>query len=481
MIDLLGFAPDANEVTPGLITDCENFIPYNNGMEGGPSGSTPADVPALASECLGAAVVENLAGARRVIAGAATKLYELNGGVWLDVSGSAYHAGSDTRWMIAQFGDATLAANKGDKIQRSTSGAFATIASAPKAEIIFSVGFQVMALNVNDGADKPDAWYCSALNDDTDWTTSLTTQCAIGRLVGTAGAITAGARLGEYAVAYKQKSIYLGRYVGSPDVWDWTQVPGGDAGCVGKDAICDVGGAHFFVGNDNFWFFDGTAPRPVENAPRQWFSDFSSPQFRYRTKCVFDRQKNRVWIFYPSVGSDVCDSALVHHLGSKKWGRSNRTIEAALNYVSPGVTYDTWSSMGSTFDTLPNIAYDAQFWVSGGQALSAFNSSHQLQFLNGPSASSSFTTGDIGDDEQFSQCSSVRLRYAQGYAPTTASVQMLYKMNSWDSPSLGPVGTVLDGKFDVLQNARWHRAIVSFTGPVRVTGANANIKPSGAR
>lgn len=481
MIPLLGFLPDADETTPGVITDCENFIPYTNGLEGGPSATTPGDVPALSSECLGAAVVTNLSGNRRVIAGTAANLYELSGGAWNDVSGGAYNASSDARWMITQFGDATLAANKGDPIQRSTSGAFSSIASAPKAEIIFSVGFQVMALNVNDGTDKPDGWACCAIYDDTDWVQSVTTEANNGRLVATSGAITAGGRLGEYAVAYKQKSIYIGRYVGSPSVWDWTQVPGGEAGCVGKDAICDVGGAHFFVGEDNFWYFDGTAPRPVENAPRQWFSDFSSPEFRYRTKCVFDRQKNRVWIFYASVGAVTCDSALVYHLGTKQWGRSNRSIEAALNYVSPGVTIDGMDAFGATIDTLPAIALDSQFWLSGGQALSAFNTSHQLQFLTGASASSSFTTGDVGDDEGVTLCSAVRLRYAQGYAPTSATVQMYYKMNSGDSPSTGPSGTVMDGKFDVRQSARWHRAKVSFTGPVRVTGANATVKPAGKR
>jgi hypothetical protein len=481
MIPLLGFAPDSDETTPGVITDCANFVPHTNGMEGGPSAITPGGVPALAAECLGAAVVTDLSGNRRIIAGTATKLYELSGGAWGDVSAAAYNAGADARWTVTQFGNAALAANKGDKIQRSTSGAFAAIATAPKAEIIFSVGFQVMALNVNDGAEKPDAWYCSALSDDTDWTPSLTTQCATGRLVGTAGAITAGARLGEYAVAYKQKSIYLGRYVGSPSVWDWTQVPGGEAGCVGKDALCEIGGMHFFVGEANFWFFDGTAPTPVPNAPRQWFSDYSSPQYRYRTKCIFDRQKNRVWIFYPSAGSSVCDSALVYHLGTKMWGRSDRSVEAALNYVSAGVTIDTWDSMGATIDSLPNIAFDSQFWLSGGQALSAFNTSHQVQFLTGTSVSSSFTTGDVGDDEAVSLCSGVRLRYAQGYAPTSATVQMSYKMNSGDSPTAGPSGTVLDGKFDVMQSARWHRAKVDFTGPVRVTGASATVKPAGAR
>ena len=182
MIPLLGFAPDADSTAQGVITDCVNFIPYINGMEGGPAPSTPSDVPALAAECLGAAVVANLAGTRRIVAGTTDTLYELSGGVWTDVSAvGGYSATSDFRWSFAQFGNATLAANKGDTIQRSTSGAFAAIASAPTAEIIFSVGAQVMALNVNDGADKPDGWHCCALNDDEDWTTSITTQAASGR------------------------------------------------------------------------------------------------------------------------------------------------------------------------------------------------------------------------------------------------------------------------------------------------------------
>ena len=483
MIPLLGFAPDADSTAQGVITDCVNFIPYINGMEGGPAPSTPSDVPALAAECLGAAVVANLAGTRRIVAGTTDTLYELSGGVWTDVSAvGGYSATSDFRWSFAQFGNATLAANKGDTIQRSTSGAFAAIASAPTAEIIFSVGAQVMALNVNDGADKPDGWHCCALNDDEDWTTSITTQAASGRLVSTAGAIKAGARLGDYAVAYKSKSIYLGRYVGAPSVWDWQQVSGGEAGCLGKEAICDLGGVHFFVGEDNIWLFDGTRPTPVgDGVVRQWFFDNSSADFRYRSKCVFDRHNNRVWLFFPSSSSDVCDSALVYHVKSQKWGVSNRPVEAVLNYISGGLTFDTWDDAGATFDTLPDIAFDSQFWLSGGQALAAINSSHQLQTLTGSSASSSFTTGDVGDDDAASLLTRVRIRFATGYAPTSASVQAFSKMNSGESYSAGPTSSISDGKFDVMQEARWHSATATFTGPVRVTGIKADFQDAGTR
>lgn len=483
MIPLLGFAPDADPVTPGVITDCTNFIPYDNGMEGGPTATTPANTPALASECLGAAVVTNLSGVRRVIAGAATKLYELSGGAWSDISRvAAYTASADNRWSIAQFGNTTLAANKGDAIQRSTGAgvAFADIATAPKADIIFSVGAQVMALNVNDGTDKPDGWHVCALNDETDWTPSLTTQAARGRLVSTPGVLTAGARLGEFAVAYKNKTIYMGRYVGTPSIWDFTPVAGGEAGCVGKEAICDLGGVHFFVGDDNLWMFDGTRPTPMaDGAVRQWFNDNCNPSYRYRCKVVFDRKSNRVWVFYPSTSSQTCDAALVYHVARKQWGRSDRSIQAALAYISSGLTYDTWDSAGASYDQLPSVSYDSPFWLAGNPALAAFNTSHQLQTLDAASTSSSFTTGDVGDDAQYSLLSGIRLRYAPGYAPTSASVETFHKANSGNSYTSGPSGSIADGKFDLMVEDRWHKATHSFTGPVRVTAGRPLIQPAG--
>lgn len=481
MNKLLGFMPDVDSTTPGIITECSNFIPYESGMQGAPTGELPSDVPALATACLGASVVTNLSGTRRIIAGTAAKLWELSGGAWVDVSGSAYSATNDNRWTITQFGNATIAANKGNLIQRSVSGAFADIVGSPKAEVVFSVGAQLMALNVNDGSDKPDGWHCCALNDDTDWTPSLTTQAASGRLVSTAGALTAGARLGEYAVAYKARSIYLGRYVGTPSVWDWMQAPGGEAGCVGKDALCDVGGAHFIVGEDNIYLFNGSVPIPVANELRQWFFDNSSPTLRHRTKCVFDRQENRVWIFYPSLNSEVCDEALVYHLVTKQWGRATLTVEATLNYILPGISFDTWDTVAATFDTLPSIPYDSQFWLAGGRALAVVDDSHQFLFLTGEAGDSSFMTGDLGDDEQVTRLHEIRLRYAQGYVPETATVQTFYKMNSGDDPTPGTTGTVLDGKFDVLQTARWHRAEFTFSGDVRVTGADGKMRPAGKR
>jgi hypothetical protein len=457
------------------------MVPYLNGMEGAPEPVTPASTPALAAACIGAAVVSKLDDTRRIIAGTTTKLYELVSGAWTDVSRAAvYTGGVDTRWAITQFGDATLCANRVDVIQRSTGAAFADISGAPKAEIIFTVGAFVMALNLNDGSEKPDGWQCCAAFDDTSWTPSLATQATAGRLVATAGRLTAGMRLGEYAIAYKQRSIYLGQYVGAPTVWNWIQVPGGDAGCVGKEAICDIGGAHFFVGDDNLWIFDGTRPIPVADGNvRQFFYDNSNPSYRYKTICVFDRQKNLVWVFYPSLGSTSPDSAIVYHVNAKKWGVANRSIEAALNYVSGGVTIDGLSTISPTIDGLAPYSFDSQFWLAGGKSLSIFNTSHQLQAMTGASVASSMTSGEVGDDYTVTALNKIRLRYA--VAPASASVQTFIQQNSGTGFTAAATGSVVDGKFDLRQTARWHRATFTFGGAVKVTHMDADLTAAGGR
>lgn len=481
MEKLLGFSPDLEPTLSGVITACSNFIPYQQGMRGAPTPETPLNVPALAAACIGAGVVTKLDGTRRIFAGTATKLYELSSGAWSDVARVGdYTGGADTRWSITQYGNSTIAANGVETIQRSdTSGDFADISGAPIAKIVFSVGAFVMALNVNDGASKPDGWHCCASFDDTDWTESVATLSASGRLVSTPGELLAGGRLGEYAIAYKEKAIYVGQFVGAPAVWDWTQVPGGDAGCVGIDAWCDIGGAHFFVGQDNIWVFDGSRPVPIATPCRQWFFDNSSPTYRYKTQCVFDRQNNAVWIFYCSTGATTPDAALVYHIQTKQWGLATIAVESALNYVAAGVTIDDLDDFSATIDGLSGYSFDSQFWLAGGRSLSIFNASHQLQSVTGATGASSFTTGDAGDDEGVTLLSKIRLRFAPGYKPTTATVTTYTKMNEGDDLTSVGTSTIDNGKFDVLQSARWHRATFSFTGNVRVLGIQPELTPDG--
>lgn len=462
------------------------MIPSERGMQGGPEPITPSGVGPLDAECRGAASVVQLSGSRRVFAGTRTKLYELAGTIWNDVSDTGGYTGSsENRWGFAQFGNATIATNDTEAIQASTAGAFAAIATAPKARIVISVANFLIAFNTNDATygDSPDRWWCSGLNDHTIWTPSVATQSNTGRLVDGGGEITAAARLGSQAIAFKENAMYVGDYAGSPVVWQWNRIPG-DVGCVGPEAVCDLGGnAIAFAADDNFYIHDGTRPVAIGTKQvRQWFYDNSAPNYRYRTMAAFDRQNSRVWFMFPgrSTASGECDTILVYHLTTQQWGRADRKVEAPLNFASPGLTYDGIGALYATWDDLPDIPYDSQFWQSGGRVFSLFDATHQLQNMVGTSAHSSFTTGDFGEDSAVTGVNRVRLRFLT--KPTRSTCSGYIKQGEGDPYTFGASGILSDSSaYDMRQSGRWHRLTFFFDGPVEVNGIKFDSTAAGTR
>ncbi len=485
MIPLAGFLPDVEPTTPGAVTDCINFIPTEKGMAGGPTpGTAVAGLPALAAACRGAAILTDTMGVRRNFAGTQTRLYELSGSAWIDRSRAGNYTGSaDNRWSFAQFGNIALAANYTEPIQFSSTGAFADVATAPKARILVAAKDFVIAFATNDAGfgDQSDRWWCSAFQDYSSWTPSVSTQATTGRLVGVPGGFTAAASLGAYVVAYKERGMYLGQYAGAPVVWQWDQVPG-EVGCVGPEAVVDIGGAHIFVGPDNIWQYDGTRAAPIATGQvRQWFYDDSSATYRFRTMLNYDRNNSRIWIFYPSASSSdgTCDRALVYHLVSKKWGRANRTVQACLTFIAPGLTWDTLGSVSSTWDGLPAIPWDSQTYQAAGRSLGIFDAGNNLRTMTGQSDSCSFTTGDFGDDWSSSLMSGSRVRFIRTPSASTATGYS----RAVEGAALDTRSTVTyaDGKYDFLQDARWHRISYSFTGDVEIVGHDPKLKPTGRR
>lgn len=486
MIDFIGFAPDMDPTLPGVITDCTQLVPTERGMKSAPSAVGVTGLSALAAECRGAAVLQKTAGTRRTFAGTQTRLYELGASTWSDVSSVTYTGSSENRWSFAQFGDVSMATNDTEDIQYSTSGTFAAVSGAPKARILVSIENFVVALNTNDGAssstfgDSPDRWWSCAFQNPMDWVPAVATQCTTGRLVGAPGELTAGAAFGSGLVAYKARSMFLGQYAGPPAVLEFQRIPG-DQGCVGPEAVVDIGGAHVFVGEDNIWLYDGSRPIPIaQGVLRQWFFDDLSAQYKYRTVVAYDRNNGRVWIHYPStISTGKPDSALVYHLGSKKWGRANRTIEAAMNYVSPGITWDTLSSVGATWDTLPDIPWDSQSWQASGRALSVFDTSHDLKTLTGSGEVSGLTTGDFGSEDTSAFVDRVRLKFFS--EPTTATVTGQLRTGLGVTGTAAGAGTMSGSKFDIRQSGKWHRFAFQFTGNVEVCGVDVRAKAAGQR
>lgn len=486
MIPLLGFAPDAPTTTPGILLDCTNFIPYESGMKAAPSAVVYS--AALALECRGAASVTKLDNSRRVFAGTAADMYELSGTTWNDVSRVAnYTLGAETEWSFAQFGDTSVASNIDTVIQTSSSGAFADQATAPQAKIVVSVlssgGGFVFGFNTIDATygTSPDRWWCCALNNVTLWTPSVTTQATTGRLLGSEGPITAAIRLGsDRVVAFKDDAIYVGSYAGPPTVWAWTEIP--NIGCAGMRAVADLGTSLFVVGLDDMYLFDGARPAPLaDNACKVWFNENCSGTYRHRTIVTYDRPNSRVFVFFVSAASSTGarDRCLVYHLKTGQWGRADRSVEAAMMFTQPTLTFDADSG---TFDAATGVFDEA---TVGSELMAVFNTSHELATLSGSPAASDFTLHDIGDDDKVTRLTEARLRYMT--QPDSASMSAFSSMATGGGVTSGALQTAHDtpsdgnNRFPLRQTARWHRLKFSFTGNCEVGGYRVPLQEAGKR
>lgn len=477
MIQFSGFYPDADEHSPGIITDCTMLLPSIKGYKGAPSVITVTS--ALSAACIGASYVVKLDNTTRLFAGTQTKLYELTGTAWADVSRVGDYTGStDSVWRFAQFGDISIAVNGSDVMQKSIStGAFSDLAGAPKAVVIETVGGFVMVGNYNDGTSTPDGIFWSGYLDYTIWTPSVATQCGNLRLLDTPGEVRGLKRLGQYAVAYKKDAIYLGVNNSPPVLWGFTLVSG-QIGALSNESIVSIETAHYFISESDIFMFDGSRPVPIGDGIREWFFSDLNSNFSYKIRGVYDRNNALIYWYYPStVSTGELDSCIVYNHKTQKWGRANRSIEVCLEYLTGSATYDNLEATYPTYNDIPSASYDSPFWNNSSFNMAIFDSSHILGTLNGSSVSSSITTGAIGDDSQMTLIDRVQPRFVND--ADTGLMINYYRMTDGTNYTTDSVSTMSNSRFDLLRVARWHKFQMNFTGNVEVIGNNYTLQPEG--
>lgn len=390
-------------------------------------------------------------------------------------TGSAYTATTTNPWRYSQFGNVALAVNKADVIQASTTGVFSDLLS-PKASYMCVVSGFVMVANTNDATygDTVDRWWCSAYLVHTDWVPAISTQCTTGRLVDSPGAITGMKALGYDVVAYKDRSMYLGRYSGPPGVWDFTLLPG-YAGCSSQEAIADIGTAHIFIGEDDIYVFDGSMPRPVGTPIREWFFNDMDGGRKHTITHSHDRFNYLVYFFYPRLNDAVkLTGCIVYNYKTNKWGLANKSIQCAIEYGLGGYTWDTIPA--ATWADWPKVAYYSRYWTPTRYA-SYIGADKKLYALTAGSNASSITTGDMGTESKYSLLSRVTLRYLD--VPATATMTNYYLEYHGGQWTTDQTTTESSGRFDVFRSAPWHKAKFDFTSVVEITGIAVEIQMDG--
>ena len=481
-IRLTGFTPDIEETTPGAILDGSNVVPTVRGMAGAPS-AVNTDLPELTATAVGAASLVQLDGTIRTFAGTGTQIYEAGSQTWGDVTRSAggtLTAGTVMRF--AQLGNDSFATNDAAVIQKSTTGKFVDVSGAPTAAIIVALDSQLMAFDTNDTGfgDQGDRWWASAEGDVDSWSPSIATGAVSGRLVKTPGIIKAGHRLYDDVVAYKEQSMYLGRYVGAPTFWEFDLISD-QIGAVSHEAVIPVDTFHFFMGTDNFYVFDGARPRPIGEPIREFFFyDELDADNRNMVRGALNRERGRIAFAYPSqAGGGKLDKIIYYHIRAARWGIPiSLSTELLFEFIrTTGPTYSTLGNSFSTYADLPQIPYDDPFWFSKVTKIAVFDTSHKLKTMDGPASTWSIRPWTYGQDDIEVFAHRIRPRF-QEY-PTSGTLVNAYSENLGQTFATDTTAILTDGKFDFERSAKWHRATHTYTGDGEIVGIDITAKEDG--
>lgn len=470
-VALSGFAPDLPPDQEGVVADCDAFIPTMQGLMAANS-LVDSGIATITGTPTSAATAVLLDGTRRLFGATSTKIYEVSGTSWVDRSRAGNYSGAEPQ-SFTVFGNVVLNANRSEVIGAASAGAaFADIATAPKASILCTASGFVMALNTLDGVygDRADGWWCSGLRDHTIWTPAAATQAANGRLLDTPGAIVAGATLGNDVVAYKSTSMYLGRYVGPPLVWQWIRVPG-DIGCISKRGVVTVDNRHFFIGPNDFYVFDGTVPVPLNAPVREWFFNNLNKSFKQNIIGAVDLPRSLIYWYFPSTssGSGTLDSHIVYNFRTNSWGKRSMSVQVPVSYVTSGVTYDGLSAKFATYADLPSLSFDSPFWQGSAEIPAVFQSG-KIYTVTGNPGTSWLKTGYYGDMTNNLACIRVTPRWRS--LPTTALMTNYYNSTLNGPETQDATIAVNRNRFDCRRSARWHSFKFTFTGPAGLDGAD---------
>jgi len=181
------------------------------------------------------------------------------------------------------------------------------------------------------------------------------------QLADTPGDIIDGLPLGDSFLIYKNDSIYVMNYVGTPYIFSF-KLLSPTIGCLAKNAVAEFEGGHFFIGNSDFYMCNGQQVTPLlpDRLRRTVFDELNGDSYK---KCFVapDYVRNEMMACYPAGTSTVVNKAIIwnwknntfsirdlpntSHINSgivaitagAKWGAS-AVLNGAITSTSPATT-----------------------------------------------------------------------------------------------------------------------------------------------
>lgn len=412
--------PDFNPPGSSVIRNCTPITARSYGPMPTPQRFS---ANALTERCQGAYAIKDVDGAAHIFAGDRVHLYHLppSSEAFTDATrttGGAYATPSVSSggfWSMTAFGKRVIATNYVDPIQSMLLGDtyFSDLsATAPKAKFAQTVKDFLFVANTQDPVDGPvpyRVWW-SGLGNPTQWPTPGTPtalqvqsdyqdlqQTDLGQITGLAAGF-----LGSADVAiFCERGLWSGNYVGPPTLFNF-RVIAGAPGTVAPLSIVssrtrtangNVILAAYYLGEDGFAAFDGSAATPIgaQKFDREFFRELNGAYRHYVQGIADPLSKLIFWGFASENSTDgLFDRVLAYN-----WELSR----AVICDMFPVETWGEWLTRGlyanaynlDELDPFGNLevirpSFDDPFWIGNGgiSRISTFIRDHALYTWAGP-------------------------------------------------------------------------------------------------
>jgi hypothetical protein len=473
--------PDQPSVT-GALVKAENVYPRAVGYGAIPSA---ADYSGAASEDLNNVVAgRNPDGTVTIFAGSNTNIYKLDSNDFSldDVSGSTYTTGSTGRWRFTQFGNRLIAANGYDKLQGwllGTATAWADLAAdAPKAKFVTVVRDFVVSANIYDATTPlPFRVKWSALNDETSWTDSATTQSDFQEIPD--GGTVVGITGGEFGLILMDRSIYRMTYVGSPLVFQFDNITR-NLGCYEANSVIQYQGTTFFLSDDGFYACDGQQVFSIggEKVDRFFFSDVDE-SYLYNMSAAVDPFRKLVFWAYPAKGQGGnVNKLLIYNFQTKRWSSGTTTIDRIASSSTPSISLEGLDIVSSSLDAL-ETSLDSRLWV-GGKLMLAGTRGNKIITFTGANSTATIQTGELSAENRKTAITLVQPIVDNGSASVAvASRDLLSSQVTFGSS----VAADSENRVSLRSMGRFHQLKFTPTGDNwdSAIGADVELMPMGGR
>ena len=186
----------------------------------------------------------------------------------------------------------------------------------------------------------PSSWTASSTND------------AGSATVGDAGEfIVDGFPLKQSFIIYKENTTYIMTFTGGNLVFDIKKLFD-DSGVLSRNCVAEFNGKHFVVTNGDLIVHNGVSKQSVASTivKRTLFEEIDSTNYA-NIFVTHNKQKNEIWVSYPTVGSTFCNKALIwnYEANAFSFRELPDILHIATGIVNPGASAVLWSGQSQSW------------------------------------------------------------------------------------------------------------------------------------